>query len=426
MSNRTEGQALSSGPKGMRDLLAEETARFQHIESVAREVFRRYGFEEVRTPMVEHTEVFARSVGEATDIVQKEMYTFPDKAERSLTLRPEGTAGVVRAFVEHNVQSTDPLTRWYYIGPMFRHENVQKGRFRQFHQIGAEAYGAPSPVMDSELIDLARAFFLELGLTNLKFKLNSLGDAACRPKYLEALVAHLKSHAGELCQDCQSRLERNPLRVLDCKEDAGKPVLTTAPTMLDFLCDPCATHFAELKVLLGALGLAYSVDPRMVRGLDYYTRTVFEVTAESGDGLGSQDAVCGGGRYDDLVGRFGGPETPAIGFAIGMDRLAMLLADKAPASRAPDLFMAVAGEDARKDALRIAQGLRAGGLAVEIDERGGSVKAQMRRADKRKARYVVVLGGNEVASGRVKLKRMEDGSERDVALGELRSAAQSP
>jgi histidyl-tRNA synthetase len=430
----SEQDAFKS-PKSMRDLLPGDVARqvedrvsaFQHLEAVSREIFRRYGFDEVRTPMVEHTEVFARGVGEGTDIVQKEMFTLTDDGGRSLTLRPEGTAGAVRALVEHNVFTSDPLTKWFYVGPMFRQERPQRGRYRQFHQIGAEAFGAAGPQIDAELIDLARAFFSELGLEKLTFRVNSLGDAVCRPKYLSALVSYLRSRSGELCKECQARLDRNPLRILDCKDDAAKPVIANAPTMIEFLCDPCKDHFAELKTLLGLISLPYQVDPRIVRGLDYYTRTVFEVLAPTGeDALGSQNAVCGGGRYDDLVRRFGGPDVPAIGFAIGMDRLAILLRDKLPAVPLPDLFLVSVGDAARRESYRLARTVRGAGLSVELDERGGSVKSQMRRADKRKARFTAVVGDTELQSGRVKLKRMLDGVERDVALAQLAAAVREP
>jgi len=417
--------------KGMNDLLPEEIGRFHRIESAARAIFERYGFGEVRTPVLEKTGLFVRGVGEETDIVGKEMYSFEDRGgdNRSgtmVSLRPEGTAPAVRAAIEHNVFAQDPMVRWYYLGPMFRRERQQKGRYRQFSQFGAEIYGASAPHADAELLDAAVSFLTELGLPDISLELNSLGDEACRPKYVEALLAFLKGRAGELCPDCQRRLETNPLRVLDCKVEGCKRVTAEVPAVEQYLCEPCRAHFATLKDLLEGLGIRYVVNPRIVRGLDYYTRTVFECVSsnQTEAGLGSQNTVLAGGRYDKLVKNLGGPDVPAVGFAAGVERLAILLAAQGQEFRArPTLFLITTSDPARKRALLLAAGLRRAGVAVEMDLRGASAKSQKSRAFRAGARFTLELGEAELASGRAKLREMgkEVGAdkEREVSLDGL-------
>jgi histidyl-tRNA synthetase len=339
-----------------------------------------------------------------------------------VSLRPEGTAPAVRAAIEHNIFAQDPMVRWFYLGPMFRRERQQKGRYRQFSQVGAEIYGAAGPQADAELLDSACAFFAELGIGDLALELNSLGDETCRPAYVAALVGFLKGRAAELCPDCQRRLENNPLRVLDCKVEGCKKVTAEVPPAVDHLCEGCRAHFTTLRSLLDSLGIRYEINPRAVRGLDYYTRTVFEFVsrAQGEDGLGSQNTVLGGGRYDRLVRTLGGPDVPAVGFAAGIERLAILLAAKGERfDHPPTLFLAALGDVARGRALTLAAGLRRAKVAVDQDLRGAGLKAQMRRADKCRARFAIVLGDAELASGRARLKEMATGQEREVALDSL-------
>ncbi len=405
-----------AGVKGMNDVLPADVARWQHMEEVAREVFALYGYREVRTPAVEHAQLFARGVGEATDIVNKEMYVFEDKGEEMLALRPEGTAGTVRAFIEHGAYVEGPQ-KWFYMGPMFRRERPQKGRYRQFHQIGCEAFGIAEPTIDAEQIALVSDYFERLGVS-AKLKLNSVGDASCRPAYLADLKSYLSGRAAELCADCKDRIERNPLRVLDCKVEGCQPVLDGAPRLVDRLCDGCRTHFDAVKGALGALGVAYEIDPRLVRGLDYYVRTAYELTS---DALGSQSAVAGGGRYDRLVETLGGPPTPGIGFALGEERLAMILekAGRSAPARGPQVFFVSADAEGAVESLRRAAELRRAGIACDLDPRGGKLKAQFKQAERVGARYGMVLGGNEVRTGQAKLKDMQTREETAVALSEL-------
>jgi histidyl-tRNA synthetase len=412
-----------SGVKGMNDILPAEVGRWQELERVAREVFALYGYREVRTPAVEHAQLFARGVGEATDIVNKEMYVFEDKGEELLALRPEGTAGVVRAFIEHGAYVEGPQ-KWFYLGAMFRRERPQKGRYRQFHQIGCEAFGIAEPFIDAEQIALVHDYFGRLGVT-ARLKLNTVGDAACRPAYLADLKSYLSGRRAELCPDCNDRIERNPLRVLDCKVEACQPVLERAPRLLDRLCDGCRVHFDQVKGALDALGVAYEVDGRLVRGLDYYVRTAYEFTS---DALGAQSAVAGGGRYDRLVETLGGPATPGIGFALGEERLAMILAKAghdAP-SAPPAVFFVTADAEGAIEALRRAAELRRAGIACDLDPRGGKMKAQFKQAERVGARWAVVLGANEVRSGQAKLKDVRTREETPVPLAELAARVRRP
>jgi histidyl-tRNA synthetase len=405
-----------NGVKGMNDVLPGEVGRWQELEAVAREVFALYGYREVRTPIVEPYALFARGVGEATDIVNKEMYVFEDKGDDRLALRPEGTAGTVRAFIEHGAFVEGPQ-KWFYLGPMFRRERPQKGRYRQFHQIGVEAFGIAEPAIDAEQIAMLDDYLARLGV-RAELDLNSVGDAACRPAYLAELKAYLVAHAGALCADCRERTARNPLRVLDCKVPSCQPVLDGAPRLADRLCQGCRDHFAAVRGGLDALGVRYRVAPRLVRGLDYYVRTAFEFTS---DALGAQSAVAGGGRYDGLVETLGGPPTPGIGFALGVERLALILEalGRPVPTRRPEVFLVSADEAGARAALELAARLRKAGVACDLDARGGKFKAQFRQAERVGARTALVLGGNEVASGEAKLKDMETRAEVPVRLADL-------
>ena len=405
-----------AGVKGMNDILPADIPRWHEMERVAREVFALYGYREVRTPVVEHAQLFARGVGEATDIVNQEMYVFEDKGEEQLALRPEGTAGVVRAFIEHGAFVEGPQ-KWFYLGAMFRRERPQKGRYRQFHQIGCEAFGVAEPYVDAEQIALLDDFLGRLGV-RAELRLNTVGDQACRPAYLADLKVYLVGHRAELCPDCNGRIERNPLRVLDCKVEACQPVLDRAPRLLERLCEGCRAHFEQVKAALDALGVAYRVDPRLVRGLDYYVRTAYEFTS---DALGAQSAVVGGGRYDRLVETLGGPPTPGIGFGLGQERLAMILEKNGRAAppTVPVVFFVTADAEGALEALRRGAELRRAGIACDLDPRGGKMKAQFRQAERVGARYAVVLGGNEVRSGEAKLKDLKSREETPVELARL-------
>ena len=375
-------------PRGTRDILPGEVERWQWLEDRTRSAMTLYGYREVRTPFFEATDLFVRSVGEATDIVRKELYTFQDRKGRSLTLRPEGTAPLVRSYLENATLRAESPARLYYMGPMFRYERPQAGRYRQFWQIGAELLGSARAEADAEMIDLFRAILAEVGLTNVTVLLNSLGDSVCRPRYRESIRAYFKSRENELCGDCKERLETNPLRILDCKVPSCAPVIAGAPSVLDSLCEDCAAHFEAVKRALTALSIPYEVTPRLVRGLDYYTRTVFEIHAAN---LGAQNAVGGGGRYDQLVKDFGGPDTPAIGFSIGMERLLLATGEESP-SRAPkpDVCVISLEPDAAMEAQALARALR-GPLTALVDVNGRSSNAQMKWASKTGARWAVFV-----------------------------------
>lgn len=409
--------AAYKAPKGTKDVLPDQSYQWQFLEARIREIVKKYGFQEVRTPVFEHTELFLRGVGETTDIVQKEMYTFLDKGERSITLKPEGTAGVVRMFVENNLfGDTQPTKMFYLYSPTFRYERPQAGRLREHHQFGVEFFGASKPSADAECIAVATELLSSLGCGGLTVRLNSIGDPNCRPKYHEALKGYLHEHYDELCETCKLRLETNPLRVLDCKVESCQKIANGAPVISDYLCDDCRDHQNQLLKLLDGMGIRYVIDPRLVRGLDYYTKTVFEITSES---IGSQSAVCGGGRYDGLVEEIGGPHTPAVGFGLGMERLLLVLENTGYQIEKPvryDLYIASMGAEAEEKAFLLANNLRKLGSKVEIDHIGRSVKAQLKYADKIGASYVLVLGGDELEKGEAKLKRMSDGQETITAL----------
>jgi len=398
--------------KGFNDILSGEVEKWQHIEATAREVFSCYGFTEIRVPIMEKTELFARSIGDATDIVEKEMYSFTDKGENRVTLRPEGTAGVMRAFIEHKLYAADPVSKLLYMGPMFRYERPQKGRYRQFHQIGAEVTGVSNPKIDAQVLTMLSQFFTALGLDEPSLEINSLGCPECRPAYRETLKDFLRSRLDSLCEDCRRRFETNPLRALDCKVEGCKSATSGAPAMLEHLCSECNSHFAATRQYLELVSTRYRINNRMVRGLDYYTRTTFEMVTGL---LGSQSAVAAGGRYDGLISDLGGPAIPGIGFAMGVERVALLL-DAAKFSTSPALFIVALGEEAQRKAFCIACELQRSGISVEFDYEGKSMKSQMRRADKLSCRYTLIIGEAELASGTAPLKEMASGIQTETSL----------
>jgi histidyl-tRNA synthetase len=398
--------------KGTKDLLPDEIAAWHRIEGTARALFALYGYREIRTPLFEATELFARGIGQETDIVAKEMYTFEDRDGGSLTLRPEATAGIVRAVIEHNLMNTDPALKVYTMGPMFRRERPQKGRYRQFHQVNVEAFGVTSPSVDVEVVEMALAYIEGCGLTQFELVLNSVGDAKCRPAYVETLRAALRARASELCPDCQRRTETNPLRVLDCKVPQDQAVIESLPRISDHLCDECRAHFAEVRRELDLLGIPYRLSHRLVRGLDYYVRTTFEVL--SGE-LGAQNSVLGGGRYDGLVKQLGGPDLPGIGFALGMERLVMTVPPVEVEARC-EVFLAPLAPGARDFALRLQRQLRKAGVSAMTDHEGRGLKSQLKRADKLGARFVAILGEDELAKARWTVRDMKSGGQEEVGL----------
>jgi histidyl-tRNA synthetase len=402
--------------RGFKDILPGEVEKWQYVEGEARRVFGLFGFLEFRIPILECTELFSRSIGEATDIVSKEMYTFLDRDGDSITLRPEATASIVRAYLEHGLNLKEPVGKYYFIGPMFRHERPQKGRFRQFHQIDAEILGVQDAEADAEILVLLMRYLEALGIAKLSLQINSLGDPACRLPYKGEIQRFLKSKRESLCEDCQRRLETNPLRIFDCKKEECQAALTDAPVVLDYLCADCRSHFEQVKTLLQDLRLSYTINPRMVRGLDYYTRTAFEVVA--GD-LGAQNAVCGGGRYDGLAEEIGGAAVPGIGFAIGIERLVLLLTGEKSFSRHPQVFLASLGEKAQRRGFSLAQELRAGGVWADLDYEGKSLKSQMRKADKMKSPYVIILGEEELKKNQVILRNMATKDQEEIPLEEI-------
>ena len=409
---------LIKAVKGTRDLLPPATEVWNRVEEAARAVFRTYNYHEIRTPILEETQLFSRGVGEETDIVTKEMYTFEDRDGTSLTLRPENTASVIRAYIEHRLDQRPGLQKLYYIGPMFRRERPQKGRYRQFYQIGAEAIGSESPMVDVEVIAMVIEILKRAGLRGFHLLLNSVGDANCRPQYIQRLREELRGVASKLCGDCQRRADTNPLRVLDCKVEADQAIIDKLPTIVEHLCDPCREHFDRVKQYLCHLGIGYEVNPRLVRGLDYYMRTTFEVVHGS---LGAQNSVLGGGRYDGLAESLGSKiHSPGIGFSIGEDRLVMSVEEAQPVAPL-DLLIAPLGEPALRHAAKIAQALRASGASVELAAEG-KLKRIMELADKLGARFALIVGENEITAGRYALKNMSTGEQRELTLGEITAA----
>ena len=399
--------------KGFKDILPDEAVIWQLVEKRARDIFARFGFEEIKVPILEKTELFARSIGEATDIVEKEMYTFADRNGESLTMRPEGTAPVLRAFIEHALHLRRPLNRLYTIGPMFRHERPQKGRLRQFHQLSVEALGADHPRLDAEVIAMAWLLAVELEL-RVSLELNSLGCPECRPGYRERLLDFLGERREQLCDDCQRRTVSNPLRVLDCKSANCRRINAEAPSILDSLCQPCAEHLGAVRRDLDALEIPYRLNPFMVRGLDYYTRTTFELIT---DALGAQSAVGAGGRYDGLIKKLGGQDLPGIGFAMGMERLVLLIQEQQEvAAVGPELFIAALGEPAAAYGFTLLHRLRRRGVRAVMDVQGRGLKSQMKQADRLSASRVLIVGEDELNQGRAVLRDMNDKSEKSVAL----------
>ncbi len=399
--------------RGFNDILPNEIGRWQFVEKTARETFESFGFSEIRIPILEKTELFARGIGEATDIVEKEMYTFTDKGGSSLTLRPEATASMARAYLEHKLYTFDPVAKLYCIGPMFRYERPQKGRYRQFYQIDAEVFGVGNPVVDAEVILMLIHFLKRVGLEKLELQINSLGCRECRPRYRGELKTYLSGKSFHLCEDCKRRLQTNPLRIFDCKIETCQEAIVDAPKVSDFICEECRCHFDQVKEYLSIADLEYVLNPTMVRGLDYYTRTAFEVVSYD---LGAQNVVTGGGRYDNLFQEIGGMDVPGIGFAIGMERLISLLPRDKGSTRPLDLFIAVLGKKCKQDAFRIANQLHLEGIRAEFDYEGKSLKSQMRRADKFNARYVLILGEEELERGKATLRNMADKTQEEVPL----------
>ncbi len=410
-------------PKGMKDVTPRESYKWQHVEGLMRELCADYGYGETRTPVLEHTELFLRGVGDTTDIVQKEMYTFTDKGDRSVTLKPEGTAGAVRMFLENKLfNDAQPTKMFYLYCPVFRYEKPQAGRLREHHQFGVEIFGAPRASADAEVIALAVSLLNRLGVEKLTARINSIGCPECRPKYNQVLRAYLKENYDGLCETCKTRFEKNPLRILDCKEEKCRHIVENAPVILDCLCEECRNHFEELQQSLKALGVAYVIDPMIVRGLDYYTKTVFELVSTEG---AYQGTVCGGGRYDGLIEELGGPKMCAVGFGMGMERLLLVAESFRPIPRPKpvEIYLAPMGDNARLAGLRLAAELRALGVKTEFDHAGRSFKAQFKYADKLNARYVAVLGEDELEKGQVKLKNMADGQETLLPLADFATRA---
>lgn len=403
--------------KGFKDILPDEVSAWQHIEATARDIFHRFGFAEIKVPILEKTELFARSIGAATDIVEKEMYSFSDRNGDSVTMRPEGTASVLRAFIEHGLQTRQPVQRLYTIGPMFRHERPQKGRLRQFHQMSVEVLGLDHPRLDAEVMAMAWLILEELGLS-VRLEINSLGCPACRPAYKEALISFLDQRTGELCPDCQRRSSSNPLRVLDCKSSHCQEQYQQAPVILDHLCQDCTTHFAGTRAGLDLLGIPHTLNSFMVRGLDYYTRTTFELVT---DALGAQSAVGAGGRYDGLVEKLGGAkEMPGIGFAMGVERLVLLLHQQGSNTLNAgeiDLFVAALGAAATEQAFPLVHLLRRRGLRVAMDLEGRSLKSQMKQADRCRSAFALIMGEEELARGEAMLRNMATKEQQPLALG---------
>jgi histidyl-tRNA synthetase len=403
--------------KGFKDILPDETGKWQYIEENARRIFACFGFSEIRTPILERTELFKRSIGESTDIVEKEMYTFTDRGDESLTLRPEATASVIRAYIEHALYAKDNIAKLYTIGPMFRRERPQKGRYRQFHQINAEALGIEDPRIDAELILMLTHFLDQVGLSEVALEINSLGCIRCRSDFKKSIVTFLKGKEKDLCEDCRRRITTNPLRVFDCKVQTCAEIIKDAPGLLDFICTECSDHFEKVKDSLQLFNIPFRINPKMVRGLDYYTKTAFEVTTNL---LGAQNAIAGGGRYDALVKHLGGPDVAGIGFAIGFERLLALVSMKDKQfSDVPQLFIAALGEAAQKKAFVFCNRLKLKGIPSEMDYTGKSLKSQMKRADKLESLYVLILGDKEIAENSAELRNMRKSTQETVELDRI-------
>ena len=410
-----------NAPRGTNDILPPVSLKWQYILDKARDLMERYNYKEIKTPIFEYTELFQRGIGEVTDIVEKEMYTFEDKGGRSLTLRPEGTASVMRSFMEHKIYGRAQPSKYFYFGPMFRYERPQSGRYRQFYQFGAEALASNDPAIDAEMISMGLTLMEELGLkeSDLEVYINSIGCTECRGDYLEELKNYLNNHKDKLCDDCKKRLERNPLRVLDCKNESCSRVVNDAPKITDYLCEDCNNHFNSVKSYLNQLDVNYVVDPKLVRGLDYYTNTAFEIKYT---GLGAQDTVFAGGRYNGLAEEIGGRDLPAIGFAMGVERLLLTLEKEdieLPIDNNIDLYITTIGDEAKRKGFEYVNLLRKTGLKTEMDYMGRSVGSQMKAADRMNASYTIILGGDELKSGSATVRNMKSGEEIDISLDDL-------
>ena len=407
---------ITKAIKGTKDVLPKEAYKNQYIEATVLDVAGRFGYKEMRTPVFEHTELFQRGVGGTTDVVQKEMYTFDDKGGRSITLRPEGTAGAARSFLENGLCNEALPQKICYLTSCYRYEKPQAGRLREFHQFGVECFGTSSPLADAEIISLAKTVFDELGIKDLSLEINSIGCPECRVKYHEALREYFSARKDELCDTCKERLDRTPMRILDCKSPVCSEIAQGAPVVLDYLCDDCREHFETVKKYLTAQNIDFTVNPQIVRGLDYYTKTVFEFVSNS---IGAQGTVCGGGRYDGLIEELGGQKTPSLGFGLGLERLMLLMEAQGceyPEDARPDLFIAALGEKATLKAIDIAKDMRAEGYSCLYDLNSRSLRAQMKYADKLNAKYTIVIGDSEVEEGVARLKDMQTGEETEIAL----------
>lgn len=402
--------------KGVKDILPGEVETWQYIEKESRALMGLYGFSEIKIPIFEFTELFTRSIGETSDIVEKEMYTFTDRDGKKITLRPEGTASVVRAYIEHHLHNGNPLLKLYYMGPMFRHERPQAGRLRQFYQIGAEIFGSQAPLVDVELLAMLDSLLKGFNLPAIILEINSVGCEACRPAYKKNLLSFFKSSLEHLCPNCHRRINTNPLRILDCKSEGCREITQKAPSIHSFLCHSCEPHFKTVVEGLSELDISFTLNPRLVRGLDYYTKTAFEFTCAS---LGAQNAVAAGGRYDGLVDALGGPKTPGIGFALGMERLVSLIKTEAFPNPLFLYWIVVLGDQARMPALKLATQLRHKGFLVEMGHQGGSLKSQLRQANKKGARYVIMIGDNEIEKGKVTLRDMENKKQSEIDMQTL-------
>ncbi|WP_129597589.1 histidine--tRNA ligase [Anaerophilus nitritogenes] len=410
---------LTKAPRGTKDVLPSEVYKWIYVENLFREVCDHFGYREIRTPIFEHTELFKRGVGETTDIVQKEMYSFEDNGKREITLKPEGTAPVVRAFIENKLYADTQPTKLFYSTPCFRYERPQAGRLRAFHQFGVEAFGSDHPSIDAEVIGIAMVFFERLGIKNLELRINSIGCPHCRKKYNDILKDYLKEKLPNLCNTCKDRYERNPMRIIDCKVESCKNELNNIPLMLDYLCDECKKDFEILKESLSAMKLDYVIDPSIVRGLDYYRKTAFEIISHN---IGAQGTVCGGGRYDGLVEELGGPHTPGIGFGMGIERLLLTLENNEiaiPSPKGLDIFIVSIGENAEKEAIKILQNLRREGISADKDYLSRSIKAQFKYANKCNASYTIVLGDDELNQDMVSLKNMNTSEQTTIKLSNL-------
>ncbi len=407
---------ITKAIKGTKDVLPKDVHKHQYVEATLIDLAEKYGYKEIRTPVFEHTELFQRGVGDTTDVVQKEMYTFDDKGGRSITLRPEGTAGAARSFLENGLCNETLPQKVCYLISCYRYEKPQAGRLREFHQFGVECFGTQSPLADAELIAFGNSIFETLGVKDISLELNSIGCPKCRAEYHKALKEYFYTYKDQLCQTCQDRLERNPMRILDCKSPVCSEIAENAPVVTDYLCEECNDHFSTVQKYLKAMNIDFKINPKIVRGLDYYTKTVFEFVSNS---IGAQGTVLGGGRYDGLIDELGGQKTPSLGFAMGIERLMMLMQAQDcdfPEAEGPDLFIAVMGEKATLKGLEIAKDMRAEGFSAIIDLNQRSIRAQMKYADKLDAKFNIVIGDNEVESGKAKLKNMQTGEETDIEL----------